>query len=63
MHDANRLLTPAEVSDYLSVSVATLAHWRARGEGPRSYKIGARVRYRLFDLNRWIAQQSTGAVL
>lgn len=58
MHDESRLLTPAEVSAYLKVSTSTLAHWRAKGEGPRAYKLGSRVRYRLFDLNRYIAQQS-----
>jgi len=57
----NTELKPAEVAERLRVSVQTLAHWRSRGVGPRSYRLGERggpVRYRSRDVDRWIDERA-----
>jgi predicted DNA-binding transcriptional regulator AlpA len=40
--ELDRLLTRAETSDFLAVSVPTLERWAAEGSGPECIKIGAR---------------------
>jgi excisionase family DNA binding protein len=49
-----RLLTTAQVSEYLSIPVATLHVWRHRGVGPRSFKVGRHLRYRAADVTSWL---------
>lgn len=54
------LLTAVEVADVLGVSTQTLAYWRSRREGPRSFKMGPRsVRYRRSDLDAWLQANYT----
>lgn len=50
----SRLLTPPETSTYLRVAERTLTDWRYRGEGPKFYKVGSRVRYKQADLDEWL---------
>lgn len=53
-----RLLTPAEVSEYLGCSVDTLRRWRAEMTGPPSIKLSRRcVRYDAAALRAWLAEQ------
>ena len=40
------LMTPAEVSDYLKISVRSLDAWRYRRTGPAFIHVGRHVRYR-----------------
>lgn len=49
-----RLLTLTEVANWLRVPTSRLYQWRYRGEGPKSVKVGASVRYRREDVDRWI---------
>jgi excisionase family DNA binding protein len=49
-----RLLTPYEVSVFLGVPLRTIYRWRSRGIGPRGYRIGRHVRYRVDDIERWL---------
>jgi predicted DNA-binding transcriptional regulator AlpA len=37
--------------------VATLRYWRHLGTGPRSFRLGRRVVYRLADVGAWIEAQ------
>ena len=53
----DQLLTITETAELLRTPVATLRWWRHTGKGPRSFKIGRAVRYRLSDLHAWIDQQ------
>jgi excisionase family DNA binding protein len=46
-------LTPKAAAKTLSLSVRTLARLRERGEGPRYYRVGKAVRYRVEDLREW----------
>ena len=52
------LLTSSEVAQRLRVSVATLADWRYKSQGPRFVKVGRLVRYRSGDLEAWIELNS-----
>ncbi|WP_281775882.1 helix-turn-helix domain-containing protein, partial [Bifidobacterium ruminantium] len=49
-----RLYTPAQVSQMLGVSVKTLEKWRWERRNLPYVKLGAAVRYRESDLERWI---------
>lgn len=40
-----RLLSPAEVADYLGVSTRQLYRWRNEGRGPSYLKLGRQIRY------------------
>lgn len=48
------LLSPADLAAYLAVPLATVYRWRSRSEGPRGYRVGRHVRYRLDDVERWL---------
>ncbi len=37
--------------------LATLRYWRHIGYGPKSFKLGGRVAYRLEDVEEWIEAQ------
>ena len=51
---SSQLLTPTEASALLGVPEKTLAHWRTERTGPLAIHVGARVRYRLSDVEEWI---------
>lgn len=56
------LLDDIEVAARLHVAVQTVRNWRARGEGPRSVKLGKRsVRYRPEDVDAFIAGEGRRA--
>jgi predicted DNA-binding transcriptional regulator AlpA len=52
-------ITAKEAAYLLGVTPKTLDAWRRRGEGPPAYRTGAtkyaRVRYRVEEVNAWIA--------
>ena len=50
----DRLLGPEEVAAFLGVPLRTIYRWRSRREGPRGYRVGRHVRYRLVDVERWL---------
>ena len=57
------LVSAADLSELLGVEAKTLANWRCLGKGPRSIKVGRLVRYRIADVERWLAsrEQENGA--
>jgi len=55
---SSALMIPQDAADYLNLSVDTLAEWRCRGGGPIFHKLGRAVRYRLSDLDAWLAKRS-----
>jgi hypothetical protein len=60
------LLTEQDASRILQCSPRTLQRLRATGGGPAYYKCGRLVRYRLDDLNSWLAshvRRSTSEVV
>lgn len=48
------MATPV-AAEYVGFSVDSLKHWRLRGKGPRFVRVGARVLYRIADLDAWLA--------
>lgn len=52
------LLDPKAAGAYLDLSEWTLAEWRCKGNGPRYFKVGNRVRYSLAELNIWLEARS-----
>lgn len=51
------LLTTAEVAELLHLPEGTLRTWRHQGTGPRSFKLGALVRYERRDVLEWLQRQ------
>lgn len=49
-----RLLNPDQASEYLGIPKAMLAKMRWAGNGCRFLKIGARIYYRVADLEEWL---------
>lgn len=58
---ADELLTIEEAAARIRRPVATLRYWRHRGEGPRAFKIGARVMYKAGDVDGWLEEQYSAA--
>jgi excisionase family DNA binding protein len=48
------LLRPDEVAALLDVPLRTIYRWRSRHDGPRGYRIGRHVRYRVDDIEAWL---------
>lgn len=55
--DLPDLLTAADLRRKFPVKPSTLASWRHRGIGPRSFKLGGIVVYRRADVEAWLAEQ------
>lgn len=51
-------ITTGEAARYIGCSSAALRAWRRTGQGPRFYCAGRLIRYRLKELNEWIAKNS-----
>ena len=52
-----QLLNEHDVAGLLKVSLASIRRWRQERQGPNFIKIGASVRYRSGDVQKWIRQQ------
>ena len=48
-----QLLTTERVAELLNVAPATLVDWRHDQRGPKYYKMGRQIRYRLEDILKW----------
>jgi excisionase family DNA binding protein len=53
-----KLLSPAELAEYLDVPLRTVYVWRSVGTGPQGIRVGKHVRYRPADVDRWLDQQA-----
>ena len=57
------LLKEAEAAQYLGLERNTLSVWRSNGRVPLPFiRIGARVRYRMSDLQRFLDDNTVGQV-
>lgn len=54
------LKSAQEVADYVGVPVATVYRWNTNGTGPRRYRVGKHVRYRLSDVDTWLEGKVDG---
>jgi excisionase family DNA binding protein len=55
--DVDRLWTPATLSRYLSIPVATLYQWRQKEIGPPAVRLGKHIRYRPEAVQDWLRSQ------
>jgi predicted DNA-binding transcriptional regulator AlpA len=55
---SSRLLSTEDVARILVVPVNTLYCWRYKGTGPKAYRVGKHLRYRLSDVIAWL--ETTG---
>ena len=55
------LRTPAYVEEHYGIPQSTQAQLRHRGEGPASFRLGGRVRYRDSALLAWLAEEEARA--
>lgn len=53
-----RLLTPSDVATFVGVPEPTLAQWRYLKTGPAFIKVGKHVRYRVADVEAWLANHT-----
>jgi predicted DNA-binding transcriptional regulator AlpA len=51
------LLFGEEVAEITRIPLPTLRFYRHTGKGPRSFKLGNRVVYKLEDVEQWIESQ------
>ena len=55
----SRFLTTDEAAGIVGMTPRTLAAYRHTGRGPFYLKLGSAVRYRLQDLEAWVASRRT----
>lgn len=55
------LLSLRELADYLGVPPATVYYWRTQGKGPAGFQVGKQLRFRVADVDAWLAEQATRA--
>lgn len=51
-------LSTQELAKYLGISVPAVIAYRTEGSGPQYIKVGRLCRYRISDVEEWIAKQN-----
>jgi DNA-binding transcriptional MerR regulator len=51
------LMTTTDVSRELGIPVGTLRYFRSTGQGPASFRLAGRIRYRREDVMAWVEAQ------
>jgi DNA-binding transcriptional MerR regulator len=54
-------LTSRDVAAFFQVSVRTVESWRTKGGGPKFFRVEGQVRYRLEDLEAYVADREVSA--
>lgn len=57
----DRHLSPADLAAREGVPLATIYDWNSKGTGPKYFKAGRHVRYRLEAVEAWEAKQEREA--
>ncbi|MFC6632422.1 helix-turn-helix transcriptional regulator [Microbulbifer taiwanensis] len=52
-----RFLDTKQAAQYLSLSAVWLNELRIKGGGPKFYKLGRAVRYKVEDLDAWVEER------
>lgn len=53
----SNLLTTAEVAAMVRAPQSTVRFWRHQGTGPRGFRVGRRVVYKVEDVQSWLDKQ------
>jgi excisionase family DNA binding protein len=56
--DDRPLIDPATLAQRLGVSVGTVYGWNEQGTGPPYFRVGKFVRYRVDDVDTWLAARA-----
>lgn len=59
--EIQKLLTTKELAKYLGIGESTLLQYRFDGTGPAYIKLGHLVRYRMSDVEAWLAKRTEQA--
>lgn len=60
-HNPNCLLTEQELANFLKIAPGTLRHSRSSGKDYIPYvRVGGSIRYRVEDVNEYLAKQVVG---
>lgn len=54
-------MTDKELAKYLKISLPTIHRWRRDKVGPAFVKLGKSVRYRIADVDQYLADLAAGA--
>jgi predicted DNA-binding transcriptional regulator AlpA len=57
------LLDEKATAEYFSITPSALRKWRSEGQGPKFYRTGRLIRYKLTDLDEWLQTRADGGVL
>lgn len=49
-------MTLSELAAHLSVSTQALYDLRSKGRGPRGFRVGRELRFRISEINAWLAR-------
>lgn len=49
--------TPQTLAERVGVPVKTIYIWRTQGKGPKGFRVGKYVRYRVEDVEAWENEQ------
>ncbi len=52
------MLSPQEVADRLGIPVGSFYRWRQHGKGPKGYRLGRHIRFRVEDVDQWLEAQA-----
>lgn len=55
---AQHYMSPEDLAEHFGIPVASIYAWRYRGTGPKAFKIGRHVRYRVEDVAAWVEAQA-----
>lgn len=59
--ETQKLLTTKELAKYLGIGESTLLQYRFEGTGPAYIKLGHLVRYKISDVEAWLAGRTEQA--
>lgn len=54
----DEVLTTSELAEYLGVKTQVIYDLRRTGEGPRGFRIGKELRYRVPEIRAWLESRS-----
>lgn len=52
------LISTEELAAYIAIPVRTIEKWRELGTAPRGHKVGRHWRYRMSDVDAWLAERA-----
>jgi predicted DNA-binding transcriptional regulator AlpA len=56
-HDLSPHFTPQDLADRLGIPLNTVYYWRNTGQGPKGFRVGKHVRWRLEEVEAWECEQ------